>query len=133
MPEIPSGRRLPWRRRANKGFKKDGTVYKPFYNARSTGDSRYGSKDWRTIRERVLQAYPVCLVCLDANRMTPAIEVDHIEPHVEHEFYDEDNLWALCKSCHAKKSAHESNGVRSASRHDVDPRKFWIDKINKNK
>ena len=130
MPEIPlSGRRKPWERRATKGFKKDGTPFTPFRGARSSGDSRYSSKHWRSMRQRVLQEYPVCVVCLDADKMTPSAEVDHIEPHVEHDFYDQDNLWALCKSCHAKKSAHESNGKRPDG--DIDPRQFWINTINK--
>ena len=131
MPEIPNSHRKPWQRRAQKGFKKDGSPFAPFRGARSSGDSRYDSKHWRTIRERVLLEYPVCTVCLDAGRMRASNEVDHIEPHVEHEFFDEDNLWALCKSCHAKKSAHESNGRRADG--DMDPRQFWINTINNKK
>lgn len=131
MPEIPMNqRRKPWEKRPSKGFKRDGSTFRPFAGARSSGDSRYGSKHWRSMRVRILEAYPVCPVCMDGGRMTASAEVDHIEPHIQHDFYDEDNLWALCKSCHAKKSAHESNGAEPDG--SIDSRQWWIDRINKN-
>ncbi len=55
-----------------------------------------------------------CAECRLAGRVTLATEVDHIVAHKGDEslFWDfQDNVRALCKSCHSKKTARE-NGRR---------------------
>ena len=134
MAEIPlHGHKRPWTKRASKGFKKDGSTFSPFKGSTSTGDARYSTAIWKRIRKAVLSEYPVCSICLDKDILKASAQVDHIEPHQDGtmEFHDITNLWGLCASCHAKKSAREGNGQRPPS--GIDPRGWWIKKINKTK
>lgn len=68
--------------------------------------------DWATRRVRVLRrdGYK----CQARNAMgtpclAPAGEVDHITPGDDH---DLENLQAMCKRCHARKSSAEGNAAR---------------------
>lgn len=69
----------------------------------------YRSSRWRRLRRRFLQENPLCVECKKVGRLTAATVVDHIIPHKGDEklFWDEDNLQALCKSCHDRKTAAE--------------------------
>lgn len=62
----------------------------------------YNSKRWRYLRERRLNAEPLCRFCLNRQRVEPAIVVDHIRPHRGNEalFFDYSNTQSLCKRCH---------------------------------
>lgn len=62
----------------------------------------YSTSRWQILRRQVLMAHPVCQIC----GKTIADTVDHIKPHRGNEdlFYDPDNLQALCKACHNKKT-----------------------------
>jgi 5-methylcytosine-specific restriction protein A len=57
----------------------------------------------------VLSRNPLCVECERQGRITPATVVDHIIPHKGNLelFWDEDNLQALCKPCHDRKTAKE--------------------------
>lgn len=58
---------------------------------------------WRKLRAVVLREEPLCRQCQKDGRLTPANEVDHID---EDSFNNNrSNLQALCKPCHAKKTA----------------------------
>jgi len=134
MPDIElNGHKKPWQKRASKGFKRDGTTFEPFGGSRSSGDARYSTAVWKRIRKAVLVEYPVCPVCMHRDVLKASAQVDHIEPHTDgsHEFHDITNLWGLCMSCHASKSAHEGNNRRPPD--GVDPRGWWIRIINKKK
>ena len=66
----------------------------------------YGRKHWLTARAIKLGNSPICQAC---NRY-PSIDVHHIkrlEDCTIQESYDQDNLEALCKRCHAKHTAKE--------------------------
>lgn len=65
---------------------------------------RYGAA-WRRIRNRYIQAHPLCEACLKHGRMTPSTEVHHILPLEKGGTHDEDNLMALCKPCHSRITA----------------------------
>jgi 5-methylcytosine-specific restriction endonuclease McrA len=133
MPNIQfNGHRKPWEKRANKGFKADGSAFTPFYNAQSSGYKMYDSGAWKTLRVRVLQKFPICPVCIHRGLLTPSVDVDHIKPHQGQRegFYDEGNLWALCKKCHAKKSAFESNKIKPP-KDETNPWLWWVNRINK--
>ena len=133
MPEIPNhGHKKPWQKRATRGFKKDGSTFAPFKGAQSSGDRRYDTRSWRRLRLLVLQESPTCAPCMERGVLKAANEVDHIEPHTDgsYAFNDMTNLWGLCKSCHATKSAYEGNNRRAPS--GVDPRGWWVKLINKN-
>jgi len=90
----------------------------PFFGAPGKQNSWYNRKWWKTTRKRVLEAEPVCQVCLLRGRLSEAIDVDHILPHQgDYEtFHDATNLWALCKSCHARKSFLEGQGEEHSTR-----------------
>jgi len=64
-------------------------------------NKRYG-RAWKKIRARFLSQHPLCEQCEKAGRLTPAEEVHHILPLADGGTHDEDNLMALCKSCHSR-------------------------------
>ncbi|MEM4234189.1 MAG: HNH endonuclease signature motif containing protein [Candidatus Methanomethylicaceae archaeon] len=62
---------------------------------------------WRKVRAAFLVAHPLCQDCLADNRTTLATEVHHITKHRNDPalLYDFANLMALCKRCHARRTA----------------------------
>ena len=69
---------------------------------------RYG-RAWRRIRARYIQAHPLCEQCEKEGRLTPAEEVHHILPLAVGGTHDENNLMALCKSCHSRITIKSNN------------------------
>jgi 5-methylcytosine-specific restriction protein A len=69
----------------------------------------YNSAAWRKNREGFLMKEPMCKICEDEHRLTPAKAVDHIKPIREggHK-WSWSNLQGLCLSCHAKKTREEN-------------------------
>lgn len=61
----------------------------------------YGRR-WQRLRKMFLRANPLCVECGAA-----ASEVDHIIPLRQGGSNRWDNLQALCKSCHSRKTAQE--------------------------
>jgi 5-methylcytosine-specific restriction protein A len=72
-------------------------------------DERYG-KDWRHIRRLFLDEHPFCEMCRKDGIAKVATMVHHIKPVREGGSNDEENLMALCKSCHSR--LHASDGSR---------------------
>lgn len=72
---------------------------------------RYGNA-WRHIRNRYIKANPLCEKCLEDGKLTPAKEVHHILPLSHGGTHKEDNLMALCKSCHSRISAESGDRWR---------------------
>lgn len=74
----------------------------------------YNTKEWRLLRLAQLRKSPLCWMCEQEGRTTPATVVDHIKPHKGDEllFFDMSNLQGLCKLHHdgAKQKA-EKRGV----------------------
>jgi len=68
--------------------------------------SLYYSARWKRLRKEFLKSHPYCFLC-GAN----ATIADHIHPHRGNLelFYDENNLQAMCWSCHSKKTLRENN------------------------
>ena len=64
-------------------------------------NQRYGSK-WRRLRARFLNDHPLCEQCRLNGKYTAATEVHHIKPLADGGTNDEQNLMALCKSCHSR-------------------------------
>ncbi len=66
----------------------------------------YRTARWSAIRARQLMAQPLCKACEKQGRVTPARDVDHIEPHRGDlaKFWDTNNLQSLCPSCHGAKT-----------------------------
>src|SRR5262245_46953185 len=62
----------------------------------------YKTKRWQLIRRQQLTSNPLCALCQEEKKLTPATIVHHIEAHKGNEvlFYDLDNLQSLCASHH---------------------------------
>ena len=68
---------------------------------------------WAAIRRRVLRASDgVCYLC----GRDGACEVDHIVPRSRGGSDHPDNLRAICRSCHARKSSAEGHAVQKRRR-----------------
>jgi 5-methylcytosine-specific restriction endonuclease McrA len=92
-----NGIKRPWERQV-----KQGNRYNP--------DSFYTSTAWRKARAAFLAAYPWCVTCLEEGRKVYATTVDHINRiKAGGDRLNPDNFQSLCGSCHARKSASESN------------------------
>jgi len=90
----------------------------------------YGRR-WRKIRAQFLSMNPLCVMCEQEGKTSPAVELDHI---VRHEgnielFHDINNLQGLCKRHHrSTKARQERSGRVTGSRMDgtpIDPKHFW--------
>lgn len=73
---------------------------------RGTAAERGYDSRWRKARQMYLNRNPLCVMCREEGRLTPATVVDHIKPHRGDKtlFWDEDNWQSLCKQCHDKKT-----------------------------
>jgi 5-methylcytosine-specific restriction protein A len=86
---------------------------RPGKNARRRLRGRAGQRD----RARILAEEPLCRPCLEAGRVTPSEEVDHISDDVPDELWDaRENKQGICKPCHTAKTARESAAGRSGGR-----------------
>jgi 5-methylcytosine-specific restriction protein A len=61
---------------------------------------------------KYLKQHPLCVKCLEEGKITIATVVDHIIPHKGDMvlFWQVENHQALCKRCHAIKTAKEDGG-----------------------
>lgn len=77
--------------------------------AAQAGIALYRTKAWRDASKAWLAAHPCCAECERAGVVTPAVEVDHIEPHRGDRrlFWDPRNRQGLCRPCHSRKTARE--------------------------
>jgi 5-methylcytosine-specific restriction protein A len=102
MPQRPKQHRPP-------GWKSAEQNKQEADKRRGTSSQRgYGSR-WRKLRSYFLANNPLCLVCQDEGKVTPATVVDH---HVAHKgdeslFWDINNLRPMCVSCHSRKTARQ--------------------------
>lgn len=65
---------------------------------------RYGA-EWRKIRNRYIQAHPLCEMCRGRGLVVAATEVHHKIPLSRGGSHDDENLMSLCKSCHSRITA----------------------------
>lgn len=72
---------------------------------RPSASARGYDVKWRRIRAMYLRRHPECAEC-----GRPAEEVDHITPLARGGTHQWENLQALCKSCHSKKTISENRG-----------------------
>lgn len=61
--------------------------------------------NWRKLRKIILSQEPICRFCKQQNIITVANEVDHIDGNSRNNHLD--NLRALCKSCHSRRTARD--------------------------
>lgn len=89
------------------------------------------SHRWRKARARFLQDNPLCRLCAEIGRATPATVVDHVEPHRGDaaRFWSASNWQALCKTCHdaIKQTAERSGHLRGSNAQGLplDPKHHW--------
>jgi 5-methylcytosine-specific restriction endonuclease McrA len=74
------------------------------------GPAIYNDKRWRGkwgLRARVLAEQPLCVLCLEQQRVSLATCVDHRQAHRGNErlAFDINNLRPLCASCHGRITA----------------------------
>ena len=69
---------------------------------RKSAARRGYDRRWQRLRRYVLASEPLCRMC-----GAPATEVDHIVPKRLGGTDHPDNLQALCKRCHARKTLQE--------------------------
>lgn len=67
---------------------------------------------WRKLRNRRIDAEPLCRHCTDRGLVTPAVEVDHIKPKALGGLDEWDNTQSLCKSCHQEKTRTDVQRIR---------------------
>ena len=68
---------------------------------RPTDRRKYGSR-WKKIRDIYIARHPLCERCLANGKFRAAAEVHHILPVSRGGTNEENNLMALCWSCHQK-------------------------------
>ena len=82
-----------------------------FYNktARDPEAQRlYESPEWRRLRAIYFKRNPLCEVCYAEGRITPAVICDHkVEIKDGGAKLDIENVTAMCRACHNKKTASE--------------------------
>jgi 5-methylcytosine-specific restriction enzyme A len=67
---------------------------------------------WKRARQYQLQCEPLCQQCQREGRVTPATQVDHIEPHRgDWNAFRYGAVQSLCLDCHSRKTRAE-NGCR---------------------
>ena len=84
---------------------------------RGTASSRGYNSKWNAFSKIYRRNNPLCVICLADKKLTATYCVDHIKPISgpdDPEFFNEDNLQALCLSCHSKKTAEENCGFGNA-------------------
>jgi len=89
MPKIP--------------LKDTGHKDQPRRAERTTKEKRYNTRRWRRLRALHLAEEPTCRECGQL-----ATDVDHITPVRLGGSFWGGPFQSLCKSCHARKSAHEA-------------------------
>lgn len=73
------------------------------------GDTSHYDRRWQKIRALYLAKHPLCVECQKAGKLTPATEVHHVVPVSAGGSDAENNLMALCKPCHSRKTREEMN------------------------
>jgi|SRR6185503_1802267 len=78
---------------------------------RGSAHGRGYSSAWRRYARTFLATHPLCAVCLTHGLTKPSTLVDHIAPFKGDErlLWDPNNHQALCRSCHAIKTAKETS------------------------
>ena len=71
-------------------------------------NKRYG-RAWKKIQTAFLSANPLCTLCKEAGRLTPATTAHHKRKINEGGTNDWENLEALCQNCHSRFHAEQGD------------------------
>lgn len=111
MPNLPPTHRPQgWRSEAQRKAESDAHRRKdPAYKARRR---LYNSKAWQVARREFLATHPYCEQCQSDGRLNVfAVHVDHkVAVARGGAPLEYENLRALCKSCHSRKTAQQDGG-----------------------
>jgi len=77
---------------------------------RGSASSRGYGRRHQKIREVVMREEPLCRECLKIGRVTPGVEMDHIDGNPYNTARI--NLQMLCKPCHSVKTIRENGGFK---------------------
>lgn len=104
MPNRPKKKKRPWV-----------PERKPFESIKKFS-KKYNDHRWRELSKRFKEKNPYCVKCKEKGLIVASEVTDHIqrlrEDGCEYDMYDETNLQALCKRCHAQKSGKEAHGYK---------------------
>ena len=97
---------------------------------RASARERGYTKRWEHARKGFLAKHPLCVMCQEDGRITPATVVDHIVPHRGDMalFWDVSNWAPLCASHHSsRKQREEKSGIFGcdADGRPLDPQHEW--------
>lgn len=78
-------------------------------SSRPCARKRGYTRRWERASKAYLREHPLCVKCLEDDRVESATVVDHIVPHRGDMklFWDRSNWQAMCESCHNRKSRGE--------------------------
>ena len=80
----------------------------------------YSTASWRRRRAHQLTIEPLCRLCLEAGRVTPATIADHVVSHPgDYTAFRLGPLRSLCADCHNRLDAN--NAARAPVREDGTP------------
>lgn len=79
-----------------------------YHRDNQEGTKRITGSRLTKMRRRLFQKNPLCVMCLEQGKTTLAVQRDHIQPLAEGGSEHVSNTQALCKECHALKSAEEA-------------------------
>ena len=91
------------------------------HSVRGSASQRGYDARWRRLRLLVLNRQPFCADpfghhAANGPRLIPARHVDHVVPRADGGTDDEENLQALCATCHARKTVLHDGGFGRAKR-----------------
>lgn len=82
---------------------REASGYCKSHRAEKKTDELYKSREWRRLRGRYLEAFPLCAHCQAAGRVEAASIVHHKTPvKAGGDPWAWDNLESLCAACHNK-------------------------------
>ena len=93
-PKLTAGRYCPEHERVSRQH------YERFARGYDSHE-RYGSA-WQKLRDRYMEAHPLCEKCAEAGRYVKAVLVHHVKPIADGGTNETENLMSLCVSCHEK-------------------------------
>jgi 5-methylcytosine-specific restriction endonuclease McrA len=68
--------------------------------------------EWRKLRDKRINAEPLCRHCATKGLVTPAVDVDHIKPKALGGKDEWDNTQSLCKPCPVDKTREDVRRIR---------------------
>ena len=78
-----------------------------------TDYGRIKGPKWKAIKRRIMERDGwLCQVCKSSGKLSTATEVDHVNPLSLGGTDADDNLQAICQSCHKRKTASEAHRAR---------------------